>query len=483
MRRSKTILIFSLLVIIACNEGGSGNDSYLDSEHWKREALQQILPSWTHHATDTARGAFFANLDSSWKPIDDTIKFPSMIARHLFSYSAAYLLNGDQNDLEMAREIKTYLLSHAWDKEHGGWFDALDVEGKPSQTGKSTFVQVYVITGLTMYYFITHDPEVKDYIDESNTLLEEKAWDQKLGGYYDALERNWTTKTETKSVSSQLAPGSGYLLYLYMATRDKKYLEQAERIADTILRQMKDPKSGWVLEAFDKNWQYIQGRQDEEEINIGHNIEIAWTLARLHLLNGNTDYLQVVKFLADSLHQYGFSPKNGTWFTGISRQNPKQHTAYTYWWIQAYGNMFDLYLHQFFPEDDYPASFSQGAAFWDKYFLDRKNGDTYLSVMENGAVKDAQKANQFKASYHSMEHCLLNYLYLACWVNPKPVTLYFNVTTSAKGELLYPLPIEKLNGRIANVSINGKGFKIPGSKESFVNLPELKNAKVAVTVN
>ena len=107
MRRSKTILIFSLLVIIACNEGGSGNDSYLDSEHWKREALQQILPSWTHHATDTARGAFFANLDSSWKPIDDTIKFPSMIARHLFSESGAYLLDGDQGDLEMAREIKT----------------------------------------------------------------------------------------------------------------------------------------------------------------------------------------------------------------------------------------------------------------------------------------------------------------------------------------------------------------------------------------
>ncbi|MBZ5856824.1 AGE family epimerase/isomerase [Flavihumibacter profundi] len=482
MRQGKTLLIFSVVVFIVCNTSGQTTDRYLEKEHWKKEALENILSFWTQHASDKSRGAFYPNLDGNWKPVNDTIKFPSMIARHLFSYSAAYLMSGDQKDLSIAREIKDYLLAHAWDIEHGGWFDALDAEGKPLHAGKSTFVQVYVITGLTMYYFITHDAVVKNYIDKSNNLLEENAWDQQSGGYYDALERNWTIKSETKSVSSQLAPCSGYLLYLYLATRDSKYLAQADRIVNTIIQRMIDLGSGWVLETFDKNWKYIPGRQDEEEINIGHNIEIAWTLLRLYLLNGNVDYLRAGKAMADRLHQYGISSRYGIWPAGIGRQNPSQHTNYTYWWIQAYGNMFNLYLARVYPEKDYAASFKKGAEFWDKYFLDKKNGDTYFSLMEDGHIRQSQKANQYKASYHSVEHCLLNYLYLGCWVNPGPVTLYFNLTSNVQGELLYPLPIEKLNYRITDVRINGKDFKSTTTNESFLGLPVLKDAKVALTI-
>jgi hypothetical protein len=102
--------------------------------------------------------------------------------------------------------------------------------------------------------------------------------------------------------------------------------------------------------------------------------------------------------------------------------------------------------------------------------------------MEDGHIKQSQKANQYKASYHSVEHCLLNYLYLGCWVNPGPVTLYFNLTSNAQGELLYPLPIEKLNYRITGVRISGKDFKSTTANESFVELPVLKDAKVALTI-
>ena len=42
----------------------------------------------------------------------------------------------------------------AWDKEYGGWFDSMDENGNPVETTKTTFVQVYAITGLVMYYFI-----------------------------------------------------------------------------------------------------------------------------------------------------------------------------------------------------------------------------------------------------------------------------------------------------------------------------------------
>jgi mannose/cellobiose epimerase-like protein (N-acyl-D-glucosamine 2-epimerase family) len=245
---------------------------------------------------------------------------------------------------------------------------------------------------------------------------------------------------------------------------------------------MVDKKSGWVLESFDKNWNYQRAANDQREINVGHNIETAWSLARLHRLNNREDYLHAATVLSDSLHHYGFNSQKGFWFASIGNDDPARHSEDTYWWIQAYGNMFDLYLAGLHPQQNYTKHFLKGAAFWDTYFLDKEKGDTHLSVLESGEVKDFRKANQFKSSYHNMEHCLLNYFYLGCWVNPEPLTLYFKITSAREGEKLYPLPIEKLNALIKEVTINGKAYGIEGAEQGMVTLPALSDASVAITM-
>jgi hypothetical protein len=58
LRQRKKILIFSIVVFIACNASGRDNDHYLEKEKWKSEALENILPFLTQHATDKSLGAF-----------------------------------------------------------------------------------------------------------------------------------------------------------------------------------------------------------------------------------------------------------------------------------------------------------------------------------------------------------------------------------------------------------------------------------------
>jgi len=417
-----------------------------------------------------------------WKPVNDTVRFPSMIARNLFGYSVGYLLGGNEADLNMAKQLKTYLLRYAWDEQYGGWYDALSPEGKPSRTTKSTFVQLYVNTGLTLYYVVTKDSTVRSFIDRSNDLLETNAWDHEHDGYFDQLQRDWSVGSEVKTISSQLAPASGYLLYLYLATREDKYIKQAERIMGTILDKMVDPQTGWVLETFDRSLNYQPGKDDETEINIGHNIEVAWTLLRLYIITRNEAYLTAAKSLADRIHQYGFNPSTGIWYANIGNQQPQLHTGYTHWWIQAYGNMFDLYLAQIFPEGEYLASFRQGATFWDSYIMDKQYGDSFLTVTETGEVTDDRKANQFKASYHNMEHCMLNALYLANWINREPVTLHFSIVNSHQGELLFPIPIETLDTEVAAVRINDQPYANREAPMGVVILPSLKEAHIEVTI-
>jgi len=479
-----SMILLTVLFFTSCNNRkAEPADTFVRQEYWHRQAMEDILPHWSGHVIDSVNGSFYTTLDADWKPHHDIVRFPSMIARHLFSYSVGYMLSGDEQHIVMADKLKDYLLRFAWDEKYGGWFDALSPDGQVLRASKSTFVQLYVITGLTMYYLVTHDRDVKNLIDRSNDLLEEKVWDHEMGGYFDNLNRDWTLQNEAKTISAQLAPSSGYLLYLYLATRDERYLKQSERILNTIMEKMVDPETGWVLEAFDKNLNYQQGKEVETEINIGHNIEVAWTLLRLYMINQREDYLAQAKTLADRLHQYGFDSKKGAWYATIGNQQSEKHTNFTYWWIQAYGQMFDLCLARLYPEGEYVTIFSKSAAFWDASFLDKKRGDTYLGVTLNGEVTDDRKANQFKASYHNMEQCMLNSLYLSCWINKQPVTLHFKITNSTEGEILYPLPVEMLDATVKNITINNEPHSYGLASEDLIKLPALREGKVTITLS
>lgn len=474
-------VILSTIFSLCTNKPDSAS-KVLTGNYWKNQALTDIMPFWTKYAQDKVSGAFFTNLDSLWLPFGSQDKYPSMISRHLFSYSVAYLLSGDEENLKIADNTVKWLVGNAWDKEYGGWFDALDARGKPVQTTKTTFVQVYAITGLTLYYFVTHDTTVLRYIEKSNGLLESKVWDSNSGGYFNMMNRDWSVADSNKSFSSQVTPVSGYLFYLYQATREKRYLDQINKIMDTTMNKMADRESGWILENFDRDWKYIPGREDETEINIGHNIEAATMLLHDYLLTGNRDHLNSAKILAGKINSYGALHDKEIWLTSVNRTSSARHAGNIYWWIQAYGNIFNLYLYHVLGESSYLDGFQKGSEFWDSFFMDKRHGDTYFSVDTAGRPDDRTKATRFKTSYHSIEHCLLNMLCLSFWVNNTPVEFHFKISSSREGDMLYPSILEDKNIEVSKVVIDDLNQPDLANRGQEIRLPELKNSKVVVTL-
>jgi mannobiose 2-epimerase len=472
--------LIMLFILSGCGSAPHEPDKTSSGEYWKKQALEDIIPYWSTYAKDTLYGAFCTNIGAGWKWGDDTKKYPGMLSRHVFSYAVAYLLSGDEKYLDLARETKDFLIGHAWDKEYGGWFDVLDRQGNPVERTKSMFIQAYAITGLTMYYFVTHDRDVFHYIEQSNTLLETKAWDDINGGYFNRMTREWEVLDTQKTLASQLAPVSGYLLYLYLSAREQKYLDQIIKIMDVVRSRAVCDECGRALEMFDKDWNYRPGTPDK--VNIGHNLEIAWILMRLWLLTNDPSYLHTTAAFEQNLRQYGFSEENGFWATNIERTNPEIHDDFTYWWVQAYGNMYNLCSFRTSGKEVFLSDFERGARFWDSYFIDRISGDTFFSVLQSGEIKDSIKANPFKASYHSMEHCLLNFAYLHLWVNRKQVELHFSVNTNVHGDTLYPLFIEdrsiRINQAFYSENTNEIPLKITGQQS--VLLPGSKRLRITV---
>lgn len=473
----------SLIVIqlVSCDPSKKEPSGVMTGKYWKDQALNDIIPAWTRYSQNKTSGTFYTNLDSVWKPFGSSEIYPSMISRHLFGYSAAYLLSGEDRFIDIADSAAAWLIEKAWDKEYGGWYDGLDEAGNPTLTTKTTFVQVYAATGLALYYFVTHDSAALDYIKRTNDLLEQKVWDKGGGGgYFNVMNRDWSVSDTGKSFSSEITPVSGYLAYLYLATKDQIFRDQIDRIMTLVNDKMRDRETGWVLEDFDRNWNYLGSRQADNEINTGHNIETSWMLLKEYLLTGEEHKKSAGLSIARKMTESGVFNSYGVWLGSASVHDPLKTSSDTYWWIQAYGNMISLYLYRTTGEKKYLDYFKAGAELWDRSFVDRRHGDTFFRIDSAGNLLDATKSGRFKASYHNMEHCLVNYQCLNLWVSNDPVEFHFRINSSDAGEILYPVLVEDSTVSIVKAVTEDQKGQLIITKGQSVVLPAGKKYRLQI---
>lgn len=453
------------------------DEDVLDGTYWKEQGLADILPAWTDRGQDRTHGGFYAELERDWTPSDTSTQYPGMLSRHLYSYAAAYLMSGNEDHLEQAEAVFDFMIDHGWDEQFGGWYNAVHPSGEVADDSKDLFMQIYATTGLALYTLVTQDPTAKTYLEHSRRFMHKNAWDEQHGGYVDVLNRDGSVQAPHKDFSPQLAPLSGYLLYLYPATRDSTYLHEAERIMDLTLTHMQDDR-GWILERFERDWTFQPDDSKNSHINVGHNLEVAWLLLRLYALTGTEAYLDQGLDLTDQLLDHAFLPDTGAWLHDLNRTNPSEHPETTVWWVQAYGNMLQLYAYRMTGDERYLNAFREGARFWNEAFVDDRHGGTVLRTDLDGAVVDGDKAVRTKTSYHALEHSLLNYLYLSLWHNDEPITLHYHVD-EPDGEWLYPLPIED-TPHIERVTINGSPQTPPDTANGALRLPAQGPASITI---
>jgi hypothetical protein len=121
-------------------------------------------------------------------------------------------------------------------------------------------------------------------------------------------------------------------------------------------------------------------------------------------------------------------------------------------------------------------------SFWNRYMMDAKFGGVFMTVSPDGVPIDSGKAVVWKASYHEMEHALLNYLYLNLYVDGKPAVLHFLLRdTKAQSKHLVS-PAEDPSVQIGAVKLNDAVWTSFNARERYVILPEAKEVKLEVTL-
>ena len=481
MQQIQALSCFILISFLPLTGLAQQNSSdLLEGDTWKQQGMN-VISEWMNHGTDQSDGQFHAFMDREWNPYKKGKKYPGMLSRHLFSYSVAYMLSGKHQYLEEADTLFEYLINNGWDHEFGGWHYAINNKGKAVDAKKDLFMNIYAATGLSMYYSITHDKTALQYIDSTRSLLRNHAWDKEHGGYYRRLDRQWEVTNDNKVFTPQIAPVSGYLLYLYAATKKQKYLDQSQKLMTVASQQLQDNELGWIRENFNRNWRPQAKNKRNEHINIGHNIEVAWIWLRLYAMTGQNTYKQKAEQLYQQLHNHAFK-SNGAWLHKMGLTKPDQHPQTSAWWIQAYGNMLQLSMYGYGDRNKSLDEFEKGSSFWNRAFVDEQYGGTVLSATLGGKIDRGDKAVRTKTSYHAMEHALLNYLYLSLWVENKPVELHFNWDENSNNQPLCPLPIYDSNAVISDIQPKEHSLTVTSEQDSCISIPENFNGSITVTI-
>lgn len=465
------------------------DNRFLYPEFWKQLALNDLAPYWYKNAPDREYGGFYTNLSRKWEPLEPWDKYPAMVSRHVFGFSAAYLLSGDDKYIDAASEGAGFLLDHAWDTEYGGWFDMLTRDGKPKITEKSIPLQLYTNVGLAMYYFTAGDSRVLPYIYKSMDIQKTYGYDKEFGGYFQALSRDLRVLDSSKNKHAHYGYVGSLLLNLWLTTRKADVLDWGCELTDLTLDHMLDTENGWIngyMNSLDRRWQFSPYIVDGTEyIHIGAQLTAALSLLRLYHQTGNIKYLEKGKALSDKINKTGWDAKSGGWIEMIEKTYPHHNAPFSPVcnWIQNYGCFLQLQLYRLTNNNEYLERFVKSEEFWYSKMRDYEYGGIYTSVSQGGFPEaDARKAKPWRTSYHEMEHSLLNYLYLNTYVNSQPAVLYFKLDCDEPSKKFFVSPIDDPSVKIIGVIVNGQTWKDFDAQERSILLPEGKSFKVEVTL-
>jgi len=402
-----------------CNDGSLSNCTELDLN---------TVDSWVINQTDSLRREFIRTR-----------------SRQTFFYGVAYHLTGDDTYLYYAQcgvnfirqQIRQSGLIYSYAVNIGN-----TKEGGPDSLHITTQDLAGALTGLSFYYYLTHDEEVL------NDILKVRAYVFKnyieKDGYLKATLCPDSTCSENRTdLASYLEQVNDYLLLITPLVENKNTRDSCIAELLGFCKSMKSPvffnPQNSMIWARTKYKSLIGTGYDDEYRKIG--------------AAGHTDYGQTARTywnmyligkLLNDTSICNFAYQNGTKIIsnailpdGAWSLSPIENEKRS-WWLHAeldeataLFSLIDTTLN---------TKISQKSnAFWFNHFVDKQNFEVYPELNKNNEPGKLPKIYHWKNAFHTGEHALFGYI-VASSLNNEPVELYFayNKKSSTKVETAKP---------------------------------------------
>jgi mannobiose 2-epimerase len=332
-----------------------------------------------------------------------------LTSRILWTFSTAFRIYRDPAYLEMARYAYRDLVDHFWDRESGGLLWTITPDGKPKDSLKLIYGQVFGIYALAEYYRATGEKPALDRAIEIYNRVEQHARDHTYGGYFDMLNRRWERPGTAEKMLLRPAPKSQnshiHILEAYTnllrVWPDAGLRANQRELLDMTIKHIINPRTHHLILFMKEDW-----TPTSEEVSYGHDIELSWLLVEAAKVVGDPVFIAQAKPIALDMARVtlaeGVDPDGGV----LSEGGPKGYTnTRKEWWPQAEAVVGFLNAYQLSGDPRFLAASRHSWEFIQTKFVDRVQGDWFNLLLRDGTPLPLPKVSLWKCPYHNSRSC------------------------------------------------------------------------------
>ena len=373
-----------------------------------RQELIAIADWWAKHAVDHEQGGFYGEIDVNNNPVANASKGVILNARILWFFSETAQEVDNPVYRTCATRAYDYVVTHFFDKEHGGVYWALDAAAAPINTKKQVYAQAFTIYALCAYYQLTGDAQALARALECFNLVEQYAIDREREGYLEAFTREWGVIEDLRLSEKDLNYPKSQNTHLHILEAYTT-LYQAHPAAD-VKAALK-----YNIEMFDKymidrNTHHLRMFMDLEwkdfspGYTYGHDIEASWLIAKALESLGDDAYTAALTPTLIKIAQVTVDEAIGPQGQVIDSYDFATRTTNvdTVWWVQAEALVGFLYAYVTTGDEQYYKAAEKSWQFIKTYQIDHQNGEWFwLSTVQAPHAVPFYKVGFWKCPYHN----------------------------------------------------------------------------------
>ena len=355
-----------------------------------KELHNNILPYWMKYGVEKNGHGFYGAVDLDGNPVLSANKTSVLNARILWTFSAAAMLEGNNEYAAMADKAYKVVTHDFDDKKYGGYYMELTSDDKVANDIKHTYAQAFVLYSLCKYFEFRPLESVLQKIKDFFHLLEEKAKDPDHAGYRESFTRDWkiygenrmADNNEPKSMNTHLHVLEAWAA-LYKVWKDpvveKRLTELMVLFLDKIIR-----KEGHFGIFFDEA--FNEAESSKGICSFGHDIEGSWLLWEAAEILGNENIINRMRPVAvkmvDNIEQVAVD-KDGGLFLESTRFGSHVKTN-KHWWQQAETLVGFMNAYELTTDEKYWNTVKLSWNFINTYLIDHERGEWYTKLNRLG---------------------------------------------------------------------------------------------------
>ena len=379
-------------------------------KEFDNELTDNILNYWVKKVYDPQRRTFFGRITNDGRQYPEAPLSAVLVTRIMWTFAAAYREYPTAIYKKMADEAFRILQEHFWDQQNGGIYWSVFPDGRADDVKKQFYAEAFFIYALSEYYLAFKSEKAKQIAISMFMLMEKYAFDKEHGGYFEATTADWREtddqrlspkdKDVKKSMNTHLHILEAYT-NLYRVYKDQQVKEKLEHLIHVFLEKIIDPQTSHLILFFDKDWT-VRSEID----SYGHDIESTWLLCEAAEVLGNKELQEKVEEVAlrisDVTLKEGLAENGGMYYEKEGDHIQEQFD----WWPQAEAVVGFFNSWQITGNEKYLNQSVKSWKFIKDYIIDKNNGEWFWGVGSGLTPLNGDKVGPWKAPYHNSRMCL-----------------------------------------------------------------------------